>query len=243
LKAILEYRAQHGQGPIEFLAEMVGRSKKAMQQHGHDLHFASNLLRAATLGNNAQRLKQEVLSPVRAGSISSAEAWRRTNGIVGFSATNSASPGCTVGVGGALGGSLVFGVAALVELIIGAGPFMVGTYEGIEVSEGIQAGANADIVVEVAFDSPQNFGGPYCGIGIAGAFGVGGIIQVSWSLPASGFSQFPDGAPSFQGFAIGGGIGEELEAAWFLGDGAVQRLTLAGVGTTPVAGGGPPLTA
>jgi hypothetical protein len=226
LRALLEYRSKHGQDPQEFVHEMGQQTNKVMQECKHELAYAAGLLRAMRRGNNIQRAKQEVYYPLQAGSISAAEAWRRTKSITGFQSTSAPSPGTTVGFGFGAGGSAVIGAAGCLE-VIGVYTSCPGIYYGGDVSLGLQIGVNLDFVVEIGFVTPDNFGGPFVGIGIGGAFDIGGIFEVAWSIPQP---TFPNAPLIPQGFTIGIGIGEEIEVAACLGDGWV-RLVPASVGS------------
>jgi len=157
--------------------------------------------------------------------------WSTLNSLVAPSGhqnqtTTSSGIGGTIGIGGTGGGSCAVGGAVTLE-ILGARYHSPAFYTGLEVSVGAQAGVDADFVVEVGFCQPDNFGGWYVGIGVAGAFGIGAIIQVTWALPplapdyhplkeiGHGFSLVP------QGFSVGVGIGEEVEVAVVAGGGQV----------------------
>lgn len=213
LRAVLEERARHGQDPQEYMRELEEKSRKEIQQHTHELRFAIDFLRTLKQGNHIPRVKEEILVPVQQRSISGSEAWNRMQDLPGYHRNRTPLIGGTVGIGGAVGASALIG-GAVCEEFIGARYLCPARYVGVEVSLGLQLGVNLDAVVEVGFVPPENFGGPYVGVGIAGAFGVGAIIQVSWALP--------DGA--FQGFTVGLGGGAEVEVAAVLGDGWVVPL-------------------
>ena len=126
--------------------------------------------------------------------------------------------GGTIGIGAALEGAYVVGAAGFAELI-GIRYGTPGVYFGGEVSFGAQAGGEFDVVVDVGFMQPADFGGWYFAVCFAYGGGIGGLVQVTWDLPAlvaAGHRLTP------QGFAIGGGVGVEVELSVAAGGGVVH---------------------
>lgn len=81
LRALLEHRARQGEGPIEFVREMRKRSEHVVKEHRREVRLAGQVLRRITRGGNRHFLKADILMPLKARSISAAEAWRRLGAI------------------------------------------------------------------------------------------------------------------------------------------------------------------
>jgi hypothetical protein len=207
-----------------YTAQSANPPNSQGHQHGSQGHSPHG-----SHGSNSPGSQNPPPSNSQGGSGSSnGDNWRsQFNSLVapsGHQANSSTLSGIggTIGVGGAAGGSCLAGVSACGELL-GLRYYSPAFYEGLEFSFGLQAGVNADIVVEVGFCPPENFGGWYIGVGVAGAYGIGFVVQVVWALPEPAFPGYPN-VP--QGFTVGGGIGEEVEVAMVVGGGKVNFWAL-----------------
>jgi len=129
--------------------------------------------------------------------------------------------GGTIGVGIAGGVAAVVGAQGCFE-ILGCRYDLTSLYVGDEVSLGVQLGGEVDLIVEVGFMPPLEFGGGYYSINVAMGDGVGGLVQVGWPLPPVNPA---DPNPPPQGFAIGAGVGIDVTAAMAAGYGFVQPFS------------------
>ncbi len=159
-----------------------------------------------------------------------ATPWSKVNSLVAPSGQQNQSStlsgiGGTIGIGGSVGGSTYLGGAVTCE-ILGARYRSPAFYTGVEVSLGVQGGVAGDIIVDVGFCSPKDFGGWYIGIGGGVSVGVGFVIQVTWALPPLAPHYLKEVvheiSPVPQGFSVGVGVGEEVEVAAVVGGGQVS---------------------
>lgn len=159
-------------------------------------------------------------SPGGSGTSSDPTVWSKINHWVTTPEGSQRAPQTLTGLGGSLGVGLtgnaaaVIGGAASIE-VLGFRYRSPALYVGAEVSLGAQFGAEADVVAELAFCPPEQFGGWYIGGGVSGGAGLAFLVQVSWALPATG----PNDPP--QGISVGLGAGGEVEAAMVVGGGKV----------------------
>jgi hypothetical protein len=129
--------------------------------------------------------------------------------------------GGTIGVGIAGGVAAVVGAQGCFE-IVGCRYDLTSLYVGDEVSLGFQLGGEVDLIVEVGFMPPLEFGGGYYSINVAMGDAVGGLVQVGWPLPPVNPA---DLYPLPQGFAIGAGVGIDVTEAVAAGYGIVQPFS------------------
>lgn len=179
--------------PDDVVESALARLRRMADKKRPMLSLGAEIITRMQAPGRARRFSHDVLMPASRFSLTSSEAWGRTNSILGFNAlraTDQKSPGWTIGIGGGADAGLVGGV----EGTAGLGG-MRHRQAFFYLSGAVGAGAYVKVSggLEVAFAPclPPDYGGLSFGLDLGGAYYVGLTVGASIIPNAFGKVFFP----------------------------------------------------